>query len=307
MTPVLSHAENERNDGFIIIAVLWILGALATLAIVYSLYVHQTAAAFVDHDERLEAQALAMSGIELAAYRITETDRRPSLGRFSFRQGSAAVGVLFAAENGRIDLNFAPKEVLAGLFIGLGANDQDAVGFADRIVAWRTPLANGATDTEAPIYQSAGKSYVPRHAPFQSIEEVKLVTGLAPTFVDRALTYLTVYSGKAGVNVLAAPDAIIAALPGITPDRVRLLLGARDAAAPQNVIQGELGAAATFVDMAPSDASRVTVDMRFTSGRRIRTEAIVLVHNGDAEPYRVLRWRDEELSSDARNEGTTPR
>src|SRR5262245_10013898 len=115
-------ASNVRfsNDsqGFIIIAVLWILAALATLATVYALYVRETAAAFVGHNERLEAQALTRAGVDLAVYQLTATPAtRPTRGRLQFRMGSAEVTVGYRPENGRIDLNLAPKELLSGLFI----------------------------------------------------------------------------------------------------------------------------------------------------------------------------------------------
>jgi hypothetical protein len=41
----LSH--QERSDGFILVAVLWILAALATLAAIYSVYVNETASVLV--------------------------------------------------------------------------------------------------------------------------------------------------------------------------------------------------------------------------------------------------------------------
>jgi general secretion pathway protein K len=294
-----SRCGEKNNDGFIIVAVLWILVALATLAVVYSLYVNETAVAFVDHNERLEAQGLAMAGVELAAYRLTEIpDRRPIRGQFSFRQGSAVIGVDFGSENGRIDLNFAPKEVLAGLFIGLGAEPQAALNFADRIVAWRTPLAAGATDLEASIYQGAGKTYGPRHGPLQSVDEIGLVVGMPAQLIDRALPYLTVYSGQGEVNVLSAPPAVLAALPGITPERLDMLLSQRQGA-PQDVVRAQLGMAASYVTLQPSAADRINVDVRFASNRRIHSQAVVLVLDKDTEPYRVLSWRDEELSADA--------
>ena len=52
----------------------------------------------------------------------------------------------------------------------------------------------------------------------------------------------------------------------------------------------------------PSAANRITVDIRFASGRRIRSQAVVLLVDKDTEPYRVLHWRDEELSADARDD-----
>jgi general secretion pathway protein K len=300
MISTLPHGRDEPGDGFIIVAVLWILGALATLAVIYTLYVHETAAAFLDHNERLQAEALAMSGVELAAYRLTEVPgRRPSSGRFSFRQGSAVIAVDFSAENGRIDLNFAPKEMLAGLFIGLGADPKSALYFADRIAGWRTPLNGTNQDTETPIYQSAGKTYGPRHGPFQSVDEVGLVVGLPAQFIDRALPYLTVYSGRGEINVLSASSAVIAALPGMSPERLQLLLSGRDAAVPQDVMRAQLGTATSYITLQAGAADRVVVDMRFASKRRMRSEAVVLVLDKDTEPYRVLSWHDEELSGDA--------
>lgn len=299
------HGKNS-NDGFVIVAVLWLLGALATLALVYALYVNQATAAFLDHNERLQAAALVYSGVELAAYRLSEKPKqRPSAGHFTFRQGSAAIGVAFSAENGRIDLNFAPKEIIAGLFTALGADDQDARYFADRVVAWRTPLAANAPDSEAAIYQSAGKSYRPRHGRFQSVDEIALVVGMPSSFVARALPYLTVYSGQQGINVLCAPPTVLAALPGMTPDRLQMLIAAREnAPAPddpayQSQIQSQLGALASYTSLQPSPADRVKVDIQFRSGRRMESQVVVLLVDKDTQPYRVLSWRDEELSRDA--------
>lgn len=43
---------HRRDQGFIIVAVLWILAALATLTLIYSLYVREAALNFAGHDAR---------------------------------------------------------------------------------------------------------------------------------------------------------------------------------------------------------------------------------------------------------------
>src|SRR5205814_2073315 len=48
----------RRNDGFIVVAVLWILAALATLASVYAVYVSNTAFSSRVNDDRIQAQGL---------------------------------------------------------------------------------------------------------------------------------------------------------------------------------------------------------------------------------------------------------
>jgi general secretion pathway protein K len=293
----------ERSGGFIIVAVLWILGALATLAVIYSLYVRDTALEFVDHDERLQAQALAISGVELAAYRITSfRNSRPSVGRFSFRQGTAVIDAAFSAENGRIDLNFAPKELIAGLFVGLGASVEDARNFADRVDAWRTPLRPGATDSEATLYQAAGKPYGPRHGPFQYGDELTMVLGMPTWLIERALPYFTVYAGQRAVNVLSASPQVLAAVPGMTPE-IMQSLPTQDDNPQLGPWRAQLGYAGSFLTIAPTRTDRVDVEVRFPSHRYMRYEAVILVLDGDVEPYRVLSWREEELAADQRSAG----
>ena len=91
---------STQSSGFIIVAVLWIIAALATLAVIYAYYARETAVDFVAHDERLQAQALAISGIELATYQLTKDSKaRPLEGRFTFAQGNATVTVTFRSEN----------------------------------------------------------------------------------------------------------------------------------------------------------------------------------------------------------------
>jgi general secretion pathway protein K len=291
---MVASTARFSNDaqGFIVIAVLWILAALATLATVYALYVRETAAGFVGYNERLEAQALAMAGVELAVYQLTATSAtRPTRGRLQFRMGSAEVAVDYRSESARLDLNLAPKELLSGLLTALGAKGEDAAGFADRIIAWRTPPTPGTTDAEASLYRMAGKPYGPRLGPFQHINELALVLDLPPASVDRALPHLTVYSGQAEINLLDAAPEVLAALPGVTPERLQVLLRQREVA-PQDALRS-LGPAARYATAQASKANRVTVEVRFDANRRVRSEAVILLLDGDREPFRVLSWRDE--------------
>jgi general secretion pathway protein K len=287
-----SSSRQHSSDGFIVVAVLWILAALATLAMTYGIYVKATAFALADYDVRLQAQGLAMAAVELAVYRLTENPQaQPAQGGFAFRLGNAAVAVDFRSESGRIDLNFAPRQLLVGLFTVLGSEQKAAEDFADRIIAWRTP-ASGVADSEASFYRAAGKSYGPRRGPFQHLNELGLVLGMTPDLVNRALPYLTVYSGQAEVNVFNAAPEVLAALPGLTPGRIQILLAQRDGA-PQDIVNAQLGVAAQYVTAQSSKANRITVDVRLDGNRRIRSEAVVLLLDDGADPFRVLSWRDD--------------
>ena len=182
----------------------------------------------------------------------------------------------------------------------LGTEPEAAVDLADRIIAWRMPAPKTA-DSEAFLYRTAGKSYGPRHGPFQHVSELGLVLSLTPDVVDRALPYLTVYSGQPEVNVLNAAPEVLAALPGVAPGRIEMLLAQREGA-PRDILNAQLGPAAQYVTAQSSKANRVTVDVRFDTKRRMRSEAVVLLLDDDVAPFRLLSWRDEtgELLTDGR-------
>jgi general secretion pathway protein K len=236
------------------------------------------------------------AALELTAYRLTSVDveARPSRGNFVFRLGRTAAAVEFRSEAARIDLNSAPKELLAGLFAGLGAGYPDAEYYADRIIAWRSPRDPDKPDDEASAYRTAGLSYPPRQAPFAHVGELGLVLGLPPFLVERAMPFVTVFSGRAEINVLDAAPEVVAAIPGMTPDRLYAVLSQRGTG-PQNAqfIQNLLGSGQTGVTTDAGKAVRVTVRVDFDNRRRVGAEAVILLLDDASEPFRVLSWRDD--------------
>ena len=215
---VPTSVRNRARNGFIVVAVLWILAALATLASIYASYVASTVIASRVNDERIQTHALISAAVELAAYQLTASnqDTRPTRGAFNFRAGNANVAVEFRSEAVRIDLNAASKELLAGLFAALGARPEAAQVYADRIVGWRTNSREEGqiSGTEATAYRTAGLTYAPREAPFVHVGELWLVLGIPPQLTERALPYVTVFSGRAEVNVLDAAPLVLAACRG---------------------------------------------------------------------------------------------
>jgi general secretion pathway protein K len=294
--PVDRHMRHERDGGFIIVAVLWIMLALATLASVYAIYVVRTAYAVGPSDDRVNAEALFNAALELTAYQLTAAPKesRPSHGRFTFRLGRATIVEEFRSEAGRVDLNIAPKPLLASLFVMLGAKPEDADQFADRIIGWRTPAPRtGAPDSEADAYRVAGRTYKPREAPFQEVGELWLVLGLPPAWVERAMPYVTVYGGSGQVNILDAAPLVLAAL-GVAPDQVNALLAERDRPdVDRKALIALLGPAQSGATVEPSKAFRLSVGIQFDSGVRTTAEIVILLADDADEPYRVLSWRDD--------------
>jgi len=317
-TPIRSIRTSAR-DGFIIVAVLWILAALAALATIYSIYIKNSTQSVSLMDDELQAEALVSASLELTAYQLavpkdaqgatdvqrqsdsqrppdaqrTTDPQRPTRGQFGLRLGRANVLVNFISEAARIDLNAAPKAMIAGFFAALGAPGEDADRYADRVIGWRqTPKRSDPAD-EAALYRSSGLTYQPRGAPFAHVNELWLVQGLPPALVARALPFVTVYSGKADINAFDAPPELIQALPGMTPLRAASFLKQRETAPrDKDSLARLLGPDQPGASADGSDAFRVKVSIAFQNGWRTGSEAVILLGGGDG-PYQVLSWRSD--------------
>ena len=283
-----------RSDGFILIAVLWILGVLSAFASIYAVFVLNTAAGLSIYDGRLRAQELAAAAIELVAQRTLADAKHPSVGRFDLRLGGATAAVDFSSEAGRIDLNAAPKEVLAGLFVALGAPREQAEFYAERVVAWRSAPSKG-DDPEADAYRHANLGFGPRGAPFPHALELSLVRALPADLVERALPFVTVYSGRAQVNVEAAAPEVLAALPQMTPVRLQAVLAQRQLPNyDRQALLALLGPARSHASLEAGRTFRVRIKTLFGNGFQAAFEIVVLVFEEGREPLAVLSWRSED-------------
>ena len=209
MTCLPKSAARAQN-GFVLVAVLWILAALATLATIYSSYTVNTAGASRVADDRVQAEASIRAGVEMAVFRqlAAPEKARPARGGFDMRVGRTAVSVRFRSEGARIDLNAAAPDLLAGLFTAVGVDSSQAETFADRIVGWRTKSTAGAdakagaaaqtpaddkggaaaqtladdkddkAAKEDKLYSEQHMPYPPRHAPFDNALELSLLPGI---------------------------------------------------------------------------------------------------------------------------------
>jgi general secretion pathway protein K len=288
-------AGQTASDGFIVVAVLWILGALSALVSIYAVYVIDSSAGFVAHENHLQAEAMVSAAVELTAYQqlALPLNSRPTHGQFSFRLGTANVAVEFRSEAGRFDLNAASKQLLTGLFAALGARREDAEAYGDRVIAWRTPAQDG-DNSEAAAYRAAKLDYGPRGANFPHVNELSLVRGLPIALVERALPFVTVHSGRSQINVFDAAPEVIAALPGMNRERLNAFLQQRRAS-PDNAsaLLSQLGPAQEFATTEGSNTLRATVHVELDNGRRSSFEVVFLVFDAGSQPFSVVHWNED--------------
>ena len=286
-----NSSRSPADRGFVIVAVLWILLALSSLAIIFSAYLAASARALAASDISLQTEALVSAGLELTAYQLTLTDEktRPQHGAFQFGLDDASVGVTFTSEAGRVDLNYASKEMLVGLFVVLGASKDAAGEYADRIVGWRTGPTPGSENVEVARYNALG--YSPRQGLFTHVNELALVAGIPEAFVDRVLPFVTVFNGSPDVDPkIAAPEVALAVNKASGKDQDGF---GSAAPSPNGTVAGaQAPSPQSAASTAQSPCYRIAISIRFRNGHRTTSEAVVAL--GDkAEPYRVLSWQND--------------
>lgn len=289
------HGNNSGSErGFVLVAVLWVIAALAAFAAIFSAFLANSARAISLNDNALQSEALVSAAVELTAYQLRVAgDKRPGHGAFNTRLNGAELAISFVSEAARIDLNHAPKPLLAGLMSVLGANAEQANGDADRIIAWRTRAASDSAGSEDALYRAAGLTYGPRQAPFAHVNELALVLGLPPALVSRALPFVTVYSSSEGVDIAEAAPEVIAALPGMTPLMLKQFLDGRPGLGHDaQAITRALGAAGALASTDKPNAYRIQVRLRFRNGWTTASEVVIGLPREGEQPYRVLAWQD---------------
>jgi general secretion pathway protein K len=330
--------------GFILVAVLWILAALATLATIFSLYLARTAVSLSVNDSDVQTEALVFAGLELTAYQVAvpksgslpggppgpssgavpgpsqpasgpDKTPPPPRGDFSFRLGHANVAVTYIPETARIDINAASPQLLTNFFTALGAPRGQAEQYVQRIAGWITAPKQAQTvlaadNNEEALYRAAGRTYAPRGAPFSHVDELSLVVDIPPAIIERAKPFLTVYTGKAEIDVLDAAPEVLAAIPGITPDLMNALAEARKNGADDQAVGRLLGGLQLqgVVSIKGGDTYRVQVRIRYDNGRQAAAEVVIRTGDGD-KPYGVLWWRNgfDALSNLGSQPGLLPR
>lgn len=319
MSPTL-RTRAAVEAGFILVAVLWIIAALATLATLYVAYLSTGTMAAATRTQALEARSLFTAGVELSALRLLSVPKpeRPTSGAFAVRMGRATVAVRFRNEAARIDLNAAPKDVIAGLFAALGDKPDAAQDHAERVIGWRG-IGSGAAptaeeeatrdpdappvpidaapdaDAEARLYRDAGLDYGPRGGPFAHPDELWRVAALPPDLVRAALPHVTIYSGRRDVLAKEADPLVRAALPDTRAESALAQPGKSSAASSTaaNSATKQAPPPSAGLGKEGSDAVRIGVRVTFDDGFVQAAEAVILLRDFGADPYRVLAWSED--------------
>jgi general secretion pathway protein K len=284
--------------GIALISVLWIATLLAVMAASFVSTSRTEARLARNQLENAKAQALADAGVQRAALGLLELEPermwRPDGRIYSFALGEGEVEVRVRDEDGKIDLNEGPVELLAGLFRALELEPEDAEALAERILDFRDPddepLPLGAED---PAYLAAGLPHGAADRPFISVAELVRVLGMDGELYQRIRPHVTVHAGSDGVDPTRATRAVLEALPGITPAVVERLLAAELDEDPLAAVDDDAVLAQIDLYWLPSREAVFSVrsEGRTAGGGRFVREAVIELDGSPERPFLVHAWR----------------
>ena len=285
------------NRGIALISVLWVTGLLAVMAASFASSARTEARLAHNQEESAKAEALADAGVHRAVFGLLDLDRetawRAGGAGYSFSLGEGDVRVWIEDEDGKIDLNAAPLELLTGLFMALGLPEEEAQSLADRIGDFRDddsePEPLGAEDD---AYFDAGLAEGAADRPFVTESELMRVLGMTQSLYEQVRPYVTIHSGAEGVDPARASRPVLQALPGMTPSLLEALLTAGEEIDPFSLIEDQPLAADLEQYFVPSRELVFTIRAlgRTSGGGRFMRQAVIELGASGDQPFLVYAW-----------------
>ena len=201
----------RQSEGFILIIVIWVAALLALVAAAFTRSAQSHVRATASSIQSMRAELLADSGLSLATLDLISRrlDRDESRRRFPVDgtpircslDGGGRLVVVLQDAGGKVNLNTASDELLRALFVGLGASNAKASGYADVIIDYRDrDDLRRPSGAEKPEYLAAGRTHGPKNATLDSLDELFEVLGLDPEIIAAMMPHVTLHSGTAGLD-----------------------------------------------------------------------------------------------------------
>ena len=210
------------RDGFIVVAVLAVLALLTSLLGSLSLAARGGIDAALTASEQLRLEALTRAGADLVVHELYGL-RRPAHrvdGR-EIRLDDGTVAVRVEDEAGKVDLNGSDPILLAGIYRAAGLGGLEPERFAAQVVAWRDRL---------PAPAGAG---APREPGFRTVGELRWLPGMTAEDAAVLADLVTVHNPGGKILPASAPETVLRALPGVSPQTLERVLRLRESPTPR--------------------------------------------------------------------------
>jgi general secretion pathway protein K len=238
----------RKRRGVALLAALWLVVAIATVALQFSIEAHERRTFGILVSERGQQRALALGAFALVraqleqALRVGPQGNNAAVARLrasdpwldidSLYSGTVYVDSIPVDVSARdlgekLNINQLSETEIQTFFNYLLRDMSKSTHLAQAIMDWRDadsiPRPSGA---ERDAYIKAGMLALPTNTAFRDVEDLRDVMGMTPEIYEQAAPYLTT-RGSGLVNINTAPVPVLRALPGMTDQTLNLILQMR--------------------------------------------------------------------------------
>jgi general secretion pathway protein K len=294
-SPSISKSPaSARQRGLALVVVLWAAVLLALIAGGVTRLSRGDLNLARNLAEGAQAELAADSALWTAVYRIVSEGPQawpPDGTVYAWRFGDSEVRVRVTDELGRIDINAAPPELLAALFVAADTAPEEATGLADAVVEFRNQGSDNPDDPD-----SGGRLNVP----FALIDSLEQVPGMPPELQSRIADAITVYTGEARPRPGSASPLVLAAIQGRPLDEAE----GDPANEPANEAQNPTTAEPQVIGDSPvvlnapaepmtafSGLLHIKAEAVSAGGSHFAREAVVALERRKVFAYRLRLWR----------------
>jgi general secretion pathway protein K len=267
-------AFDGKEDGFVLVSVIWIAGLLAVIATAFAITVRSHTLGGSNNIYNTQAEYAAdgmalFTALKLASPASPAPQLEPN-GEPVFCNWSegATVSVSVQDQGGLVDLNTASPELLDVLFRSLGADAGKSISMIGALQNFRDPDSLTSDGAAEPV-TFPGKTYGPKNAPFAITAEIDQIPEIDEAMFHRLMPLVTVYSQQSGID------------PAVAPQHLLELLGAT----------GETATSPTrFSSPSPAKTFSIDVTAELKNGARYRRLAIISILRQPDRPFATLEW-----------------
>jgi general secretion pathway protein K len=237
------------------------------------------------------ARHAAEAGTQLGLFRLLQR-RATGVAIFDgtpeeWQDGSTGVAISILDEAGKIDINQAPLELLAGLFVAVGRKSEEAMLLACNILERR-----GGGDSGCP--QTSDETAPLRTRPFAAPEELAQLPGVGAETYAAIADSVTVTTGASAIDPAVASRTALLAIPGATPDLVDAYLAQREMwrdLLPDGGDSSLILPVARYLMRTPLRDFTIKTVATTADGARWRADLQLRLTGLASRPYQVLAWR----------------
>jgi general secretion pathway protein K len=318
MTIGTRQRTQRARRGVALLAALWLVVAIATVALQFSLEARERRSVGILASERGIQRAAALGALAALqarleqALRVAPSGNNAAIARLRASDPWAYVDSLYSVPvyvdsmevdvvahdlGEQLNINQVSETELQTFFSFLLGDYTKATQLSQTIMDWRDadsiPRPSGA---ERDAYIKAGMLALPTNSTFRDVEELQNVMGMTPDIYAVVSPYLTT-RGSGAININTAPVPVLRALPGMTDATLNMILMLRSQGrridninqifqqgARGRPLPGQLGSQAAINQLTARTTTRTNqVELKITARvgpQAPPTELIAVVSNG---------------------------